>query len=140
MEGRQLIDELLRVAHKNAASDLIVRTGDRIRMRIQGDIVTIPEAKVPEISREQTVDMIEHLTRYFPKRPDIETLNHLDFHYTLKGVSHFRVHLLRTNNNFGIVARLIPENIPDFETLRLPPIIEEITRYRSGLILIAGAT
>lgn len=140
MEGRQLIDELLRVAFRNSASDLIVRTGDRVRMRIQGELVTIPAEKVPEISREQAVDMIEHLLRFSPTPPDVEKLNHLDFHYSLKDISHFRMHVLRTNNNFGIVARLIPQQIPGFEALRLPPVVEKITHYRNGLILMAGAT
>jgi len=140
MESRQLIDDLLLIANKNGASDLIVRTNDRVRMRIAGELVTIPEEKVPEAPREQVIGMIEHLTRFLPKRPDIETLNSLDFHYSLKDASHFRMHVLRTNNNFGIVARLIPQQIPGFDELRLPPVIEEITHYRNGLILMAGAT
>ena len=140
MESRQLIDELLLIANKNGASDLIVRTDDRVRMRIAGEIVTIPAEKVAEASRENVVSMIEHLTRFLPKRPDLETLNSLDFHYSLKDASHFRMHVLRTNNNFGIVARLIPQQIPGFAELRLPPVIEEITHYRNGLILMAGAT
>jgi len=140
MESRQLIDELLLIAYKNGASDLIVRTDDRVRMRIAGELVTIPAEKVAELSREKVVTMIEHLTRFLPTRPDLERLNSLDFHYTLKDASHFRMHVLRTNNNFGIVARLIPQQIPGFDELRLPPVIEEITHYRNGLILMAGAT
>lgn len=139
MEKRQLIDELLLIANKNGASDLLVRTGDRVRMRISGEIVTIPADRVPEISRQLAVEMIEHLIRHLPTRPEVDRLNNIDFHYSLKGSSHFRVHVLRTNNNFGIVARLIPQNIPDFEELRLPPVFQEITAYRNGMILMAGA-
>ena len=139
MENTQLIDELLHIANKNGASDLIVRTGDRVRLRIAGEIVTIPVEKFPEISLEDATAMIKHLIRDHPKRPNIDQLQHLDFHYSLKSTSNFRVHVLRTNNNFGIVARLIPQQIPSFDTLRIPPIIQEITNYRSGLILMAGA-
>ena len=136
---RHLIDDLLQVANKNGASDLIVRTGDRIRMRITGDIVTIPQDKVTAPDRAQTIAMVQHLIRHHAAETDIETINNLDFHYTLKNSCHFRIHVLRTNNNFGIVARLIPQNIPNFEQLRLPAVFEKITQYRNGIILMAGA-
>ncbi|MFQ5518742.1 MAG: type IV pilus twitching motility protein PilT [Mariprofundus sp.] len=139
MLNRHLIDDLLLVAYKNGASDLIVRTADRIRMRIAGDIVTVPTDKIAEPDRANTVAMIEHLIRHLPDSPAIEKINNLDFHYSLENACHFRIHILRTNNNFGIVARLIPQQIPTFEQLRLPPVFDEISHYRNGLILVAGA-
>jgi twitching motility protein PilT len=136
---RHLIDELLLIANKNHASDLIIRTGDRVRMRINGAIVTVDNRKIAEISREQTVDMIRHISRHMPNTPDIESIHSFDFHYSLENASHFRVHVLRSRNNFGIVARLIPQQIPSFNVLRLPPVIADITNNRNGLILMAGS-
>jgi len=140
MSGRPFIDELLLIAFKNGASDLIIRTFDRVRMRIGGDIVTVPSGKVAAPDRVKSEQMITHLIRHMPVPPDIASINHLDFHYTLDGVCHFRIHILRSNNTFGIIARLIPQQIPSFETLRLPPVFDEITHYRNGLVLMAGAT
>jgi len=140
MGNRAFIDDLLLIAYKNGASDLIVRTFDRVRMRIGGDIVTVPQDKVSKPDRDKTIAMIRHLTRHLPNTTDIESINHLDFHYTLEGVCHFRVHALRSNNTFGIVARLIPQQIPSFEQLRLPPVFDEMADYRNGLILMAGST
>ena len=140
MPSRQFIDELLLLAFKNGASDLIVRTFDRVRMRINGDIVTVPADKLSQPDRDKTKAMVAHLTRHMAATPDIESFNHLDFHYTLDGICHFRMHILRSNNTFGIVARLIPQQIPGFDALRLPPVFDEIAHYRNGLILMAGAT
>jgi len=140
MQSGSFIDELLRLAHKGGASDLIVRTADRVRMRIGGYIVTVPEEKVAMPERALTKAMITHLTRHLPAAPDVEAVNHLDFHYSLDRVCHFRVHVMRSNNCFGIVARLIPQRVPDFEQLRLPPVFHEISHYRNGLVLMAGAT
>jgi len=138
-QSRALIDDLLLLANKHGASDLIVRTGDRIRMRIGGDIVTIPQSKVSPPTREQSIAMVQHLSRHHVAESVIETINHLDFHYSLQNACHFRIHVLRTNTNFGIVARLIPQTIPDFEQLRLPAIFDDISHYRNGIILFAGA-
>jgi len=139
MKPLHLIDELLLVADKNGASDLIVRTGDRVRMRISGSIVTVSAERVPIIDQLQAVEMIEHLFRELPNRPDLNKLNSFDFHYTLANASHYRVHIMRTNNNFGIVARLIPQQIPEFDELRLPDVFNDIIQYRNGIILMAGA-
>jgi len=138
-QSHALIDDLLLLANKHGASDLIVRTGDRIRMRIGGDIVTIPQSKVSPPTREQSIAMVQHLSRHHVAESVIETINHLDFHYSLQNACHFRIHVLRTNTNFGIVARLIPQTIPDFEQLRLPAIFDDISHYRNGIILFAGA-
>jgi twitching motility protein PilT len=140
MADWELIDELLLAAHNHGASDLLIRTGDRVRMRINGSVVTIAPDKVSEPDREQITGMIKHLLRDIPGISDIEAIKSKDFHYSLEDVAHFRVHVMRTNNNFGVVARIIPKNIPGFDELRLPPVIRELSSHRNGLILMAGAT
>jgi twitching motility protein PilT len=140
MADWELIDELLLAAHNHGASDLLIRTGDRVRMRINGSIVTIAPDKVSEPDREQVTGIIKHLLRDVPGISDIEAIKSRDFHYSLEDVAHFRVHVMRTNNNFGVVARIIPKNIPGFDELRLPPVIRELSSHRNGLILMAGAT
>lgn len=140
MADWHVVDDLLLAAHKHGASDLIVRTDDRVRMRIHGSVVTISPDKVPQQTRRQVMDMIDHLMRDIPGKEEVEYITSKDFHYSLENVAHFRVHVMRTNNNFGIVARIIPQKIPGFDELRLPPVIREISNYRNGLILMAGAT
>ncbi len=140
MADWHLIDDLLLAANKHQASDLILRTDDRVRMRIHGKVVTVSPDKVPPPTRDRIIDMIRHLTRHVPHAPEPESIHSFDFHYSLENVAHFRMHVLRTNNNFGIVARLIPQKIPSFDELHLPPVIREIANYRNGLVLMAGAT
>lgn len=140
MADWHLIDDLLLASNKHKASDLVVRTHDRVRMRINGAMVTLPPDKVPPQDRENVIGMIGHLIRFLPQQPDIEEIQNLDFQYSLENVAHFRVHVMRTNNDFGIVARVIPQEIPGFDELKLPPAIREICNYRNGLVLMAGAT
>ena len=140
MSEWHLIDDLLLAAHKHKASDLIIRTHDRIRMRIHGSIITVSPDKIPEPDREQLKSMIAHVTRGLHTEVPIEQMHNLDLHYSLENVAHFRLHILRTHNDFGLVARVIPQSIPGFDELRLPPVVREICGYRSGLVLMAGAT
>ncbi|HCS12867.1 MAG: twitching motility protein PilT [Zetaproteobacteria bacterium CG06_land_8_20_14_3_00_59_53] len=140
MAGAHMIDDLLKAAYKNGASDLMLRTGDRVRMRIHGSIVTIPAERITPPSREQVIEMIHHLGNELDGAIDVESLQHLDFHYCLPDIARFRIHIMRTQNNFGIVARVIPVQIPSFEELRLPDIIRTIAEYRNGLVFMGGAT
>jgi twitching motility protein PilT len=140
MADWHLIDDLLLASHKHKASDLMVRTDDRVRMRINGAVVTLSPEKIPPPTRDQVKEMIAHVMRQLPEQCDVETIQSKDFHYSLENVAHFRVHVMRTQGNFGIVARIIPKNIPGFDDLRLPPVIRDVCRYRNGLILMAGAT
>jgi len=140
MSNEALIDKLLLLTEKNDASDLLVRTGDPVRMRISGKWVMLPKDKVPVPTRESVIRMIEHLARHLPVQPKVEGSHNLDFQYTLENVAHFRVHAMATSLNYGIVARRIPKTIPTFEDLKLPPVIREICKYKNGLILVGGAT
>ncbi|MDX8398044.1 MAG: PilT/PilU family type 4a pilus ATPase [Mariprofundaceae bacterium] len=136
-----MIDDLLLASHKHKASDLMVRTDDRVRMRINGSVVTIAPNKVAPLEREQVKSMITHLTRHHPRTIDIESIQSEDFQYSLENVAHFRIHIMRTHDNFGIIARIIPQQIPSFDTLHLPPVIRDLcNNTRNGLILMAGAT
>ena len=140
MSDWHMIDDLLLAANKHGASDLIVRTGDRVRMRINGAVITVSPEQIPVQSRKQVKAMIQHMLRNHHEPIDIEKLKSFDFHYSLEKVAHFRIHMMRTNGDFGIVARVIPKKIPSFEELHLPPVIREISENRNGLVIIAGAT
>ena len=135
-----LIDKLLLLTEKNDASDLLVRTDDPVRIRISGKWVTLPKDKVPLPTRDSVIEMIDHLARSLPIPPQVEGAHNLDFQYTLENVAHFRVHAMATSRNYGLVCRRIPQSIPTFEDLKLPPVIKEICNYKNGLILVGGAT
>jgi len=140
MSDWHMIDDLLLAANKHGASDLIVRTDDRVRMRLNGAVITVSPDQIPVQNREQVKTMVEHMLCNHHETVDIEKCKSLDFHYSLENVAHFRIHMMKTNGNFGIVARVIPRKIPSFDDLNLPPVIREITGNRNGLIIIAGAT
>jgi len=136
-----IIDDLLLASHKHKASDLMIRTHDRVRMRINGAVITIAPNKVPEPTREMVKEMVQHMARKLPYPIDVEATQNADFQYSLENVAHFRIHVMRTHDNFGIIARIIPQKIPGFDDLNLPPVIRDLCHNaRNGLILMAGAT
>jgi twitching motility protein PilT len=64
----------------------------------------------------------------------------LDFSYMSDGVGRFRVNLFRKSSGIGAVFRHIPTEIPDFKTLKLPPIIKTFAEFKQGMVLVTGST
>jgi len=52
----------------------------------------------------------------------------------------FRVNIMRQKNNPAIVIRHVLSQIPDFESLGLPPLFRGLSMAKRGLILVTGVT
>jgi twitching motility protein PilT len=63
-----------------------------------------------------------------------------DLSYSLPGLARFRVNIFRQRGTCAIVMRVIPQNVPDFNTLNLPPQLGEISGLRNGIVLVTGPT
>src|SRR5487761_2601335 len=60
--------------------------------------------------------------------------------YALSDQARFRVNIFAQRGNYSIVCRQLNTSIPTLEKLKLPEIIKEIPREKTGLILVTGAT
>jgi twitching motility protein PilT len=58
-----------------------------------------------------------------------------DLSYSLPGKARFRVNIFRQRGTCAIVMRVIPNTIPDFAALCLPPQLVEIADLRTGIVL-----
>lgn len=63
-----------------------------------------------------------------------------DCSYVLNDRVRFRVNIFKQRGNFAIIMRKPQSEIPSLEALGLPPIFQQISREKNGLILITGAT
>ncbi len=64
----------------------------------------------------------------------------LDLSLQLPGVARFRVNVFRQRGSYAIVMRVIPQTVPDFTSLNLPPQLGEIAGLRNGIVLVTGPT
>lgn len=63
-----------------------------------------------------------------------------DCSYALNDRLRFRVNVFKQRGNFAIVMRKPQADIPTLASLGLPPIFQDISREKNGLILVTGAT
>jgi twitching motility protein PilT len=131
------IDELLTLLKTEKGSDLHLASGLEPRMRVKGELATIPGWEVLDDAG------LRELLRPIASEAhwqDYERENDLDFAYAIPGVARFRANFFVQENGAGAVFRIIPEEILTVEDLGLPDAIRSLADARSGLVLVTGPT
>jgi twitching motility protein PilT len=131
------IDELLRVATSNGASDLHLKVAAFPVMRVGGELHTIDDA--PRLKPEDTLDMAFAIMSNRQKQRFKEA-SEVDIAYGVRGLGRFRANIFQQRGSVSIVLRVIPDNPKSTSELGLPPVIDRIADEQRGLILVTGAT
>src|SRR5579871_1211490 len=63
-----------------------------------------------------------------------------DASYALGDTARFRVNIFSQRGNYSIVCRQLNATIPSLDQLKLPEVLREIPREKTGLVLVTGAT
>jgi twitching motility protein PilT len=131
------IDDLLRIATNNGASDLHIKAGAFPYMRIGGELRPVVDA--PPLTQEDTLDMAFSMMSNRQKQR-FKEVSEVDIAYGLSGVGRFRANIFQQRGTVGIVLRVIPDNSKSTANLGLPPVIDKIADESRGLILVTGST
>jgi twitching motility protein PilT len=131
------IDELLRTACENKASDLHLKVGNYPYNRVDGDLR--PLTQYPRISSEDMLNMAFSMMTNRQKQKFKENTE-LDMAYGVAGLGRFRVNVFQQRGNVGMVLRVIPTKIRTLEELYLPKIIDRICEENRGIVLVTGTT
>lgn len=130
------IDDLLTQAYNLKASDIHLSCGTPPKFRIDGDLLLVPGYS--EVTPEWLYRQIEKTGKDKVKnfREDWDA----DFAHEVDGVSRFRVNAFMQQKTPGAVFRIIPNKIANLKELGAPPIFGDLTKRKSGLILVTGPT
>ena len=131
------MEKIIKAAVDRGASDLHIKAGDVFRARIDGKLVPLTRQA---LTPEQTKAIALRLIQSEEARRDIDKLNDYDCSWGATGVGRFRVNILRQRSSFMIVMRVIPFEVPTFESLHLPPVLEKVSAAERGMVLVTGVT
>ena len=130
------IDEHLQLALKENASDLHVISGDPLRIRVHGKLLSISDDNLEvDFVRSAMYEIMSGTTQQTFEREDAA-----DFAYDLTGISRFRVNVFRHLNGIGAVFRAIPSQAKTLEELDMPDVVKNLCRQNQGMILVTGKT
>ena len=131
------IDDLLRIAVERKASDLHLKVGNHPYLRVDGQLVPLGEMK--RLTAEDMLNMAFSMMSNRQKQKFKESAE-LDLAYGVAGLGRFRVNVFQQRGNVGLVLRVVPTKIRNFEELNLPKVINKICEERRGLVLVTGTT
>lgn len=130
------INKYLQVVIKIGGSDLHLKVSMVPRIRVRGTLKNTNAEALSEEKMEQLV--FEILTE--EQKSFFLTHGTLDFAWQVGQSDRFRVNIFRQRGLISLAARHITANIPPFEKLHLPAIVEKIADEHDGLVLVTGPT
>src|SRR5580693_6641402 len=135
----QLIAAMLKA--RDHVSDLIFSPGRAPQVEVSGQLVELKfkglECLVPS-DTEQIAKFLLGKNQHAAEK--LEQSGSADLSYGLENTARFRVNIFRQRGTCAIVMRVIPDRIPSFEDLKLPPHLQEICGLRNGIVLVTGPT
>jgi len=126
----------LRTMVSNEGSDLHLKSGSHVRVRIHGVLKLLGK---DELSAQQMETLAKEITT-----PDqyekLKKERNLDFSYAIGKDIRFRVNFFYQMDGLSAVFRVIPVEILSIDQLKLPTVVNEFANIQRGLVLVTGVT
>ncbi len=134
-----IIEQMLLISDN--VSDLNFSTGQKPQVEISGTLYSASPVGLGKLTTFQTEMIAMSLLRDNPEAAlQLAQNGTADLSWTLPAKCRFRVNIFQQRGSFSIVMRVIPHEIPSFESLKVPPQLAEICELRNGLVLLTGPT
>ena len=130
------IEQYLTVLALHNATDLHLTAGAPPLLRIDGKLSPIDQ---PPLTADQVAELVlglldpELVTRFHDEKE-------IDFSFSWRDEIRFRANVFRQQGTVALALRAIPFDIPSFDELGLPPIMEYFAGLPQGLLLVTGPT
>jgi twitching motility protein PilT len=121
------------------ASDIHLKVGQPPVLRRDGDLGLLPgHAPLYESDLDVVLAAVAELAP--AKLSHFHETGELDIAYRATGLPRFRVNGFRQRGSISFAFRVIPDEVPSFEQLRLPKGVRRVADEHRGLVLVTGAT
>ncbi|WP_079434153.1 PilT/PilU family type 4a pilus ATPase [Zoogloea sp. LCSB751] len=135
-QALKFMHDLLRLMLQKNGSDLFITAGFPPAIKIDGKIV-------PQSNQQLTHTHTMELARVIMsdrQAQEFEATKECNFAISPAGIGRFRANAFIQQGQVGMVLRTIPQKIPTFDDLGLPPVLKDITMSKRGLVIFVGGT
>jgi len=129
------LDPILSEAVRLGATDVHLRAGSPVIVRVDGDIQMLGEARLTTADTREAADWI---LRHH--NVELQMGRELDIGYALEGLGRFRANIFTEGGQLGVVMRVMPPEPKSVEELNLPLVLSQIASEERGLVLVTGVT
>ena len=131
------VNDLLKLAVDQGASDLHLKVGSYPMMRLRGQLMAITDEK--KLDHEDVVAMSTSIMST-QQREKFKDSQEVDLAYSVAGLGRFRCNVFQQRGTVGLVLRVIPMQIRTIDELGLPKVLRTIAEEARGLVLVTGTT
>ncbi len=117
-------------------SDLHLAAGQQPYGRFNGELKPMRDEPLSEETCNRMIFSILNNAQ----RKQLEQTWELDCSYGLRGLARFRVNVFSQRGTYAAAMRALNSKVPTPMELGLPPVVVDITKRPSGLILVTGPT
>lgn len=131
-----MIETLLGLVVKRKASDGFLTVGSKPCIKVDGELATLDYDVCTEAKVREMIDS----TLSEAQRQEFHTTHECNYAINHPEHGRFRASAYVQRGLPGLVLRRISADIPSFEQLGLPPIIEKLAMLKRGLVIFVGGT
>ena len=135
-QALKFMHDLLRLMLQKNGSDLFITTGFPPAIKIDGKIV--PQSN--QVLQPQHTSELARAIMNDRQAAEFEAHKECNFGISPAGIGRFRANAFVQQGKVGLVLRTIPQRIPNFQELGLPPVLTDIALAKRGLVIFVGGT
>jgi twitching motility protein PilU len=135
-QATKFIYDLLRALVAKKGSDLFITAGFPPAMKIDSKMTKVTEQP---LSAQHTA-MLCRAVMNDKQAAEFEAKKECNFAINPAGIGRFRVNCFVQMGSVGMVMRVITTSIPNFDDLKLPPVLKDVSMTKRGLVLFVGGT
>ena len=135
-QALKFMHDLLRLMLQKNGSDLFITAGFPPAIKIDGRIV--PQSN--QLLQPQHTAELARAVMSDRQAAEFETHKECNFGISPTGIGRFRANAYIQQGKVGLVLRTIPQRIPGFDELGLPPVLRDIALAQRGLVIFVGGT
>lgn len=135
-KAAKLMRDLMSTLISKNGSDLFVTAGFPPAIKVDGEINNVMRSR---LTVDDTTMMVRAIMNDRQLK-EFEATKECNFAIQPSGIGRFRVSAFVQQGQIGAVLRVITTEIPTFEELELPPVLQDVALSKRGLVLLVGAT
>jgi len=135
-QATKFMYDLLRALVGKRGSDLFITTGYPPAMKIDNKMTPVSQQGLSP----QHTSILARSIMNDKQAAEFEAKKECNFAINPAGIGRFRVNCFVQQGFVGMVLRVITTTIPNFEDLKLPPVLRDVAMTKRGLVLFVGGT
>ena len=128
-QATKFMYDLLRLMLSKKGSDLFITADYPPAMKLDGKMTPAMDQK---LTAQHTADLARAMMND-KQAAEFEAKKECNFAISPAGIGRFRVNCFVQQGYVGMVLRVITTTIPNFEDLKLPPVLKEVAMTKRGL-------